>query len=149
MRAPIVVLCVMVAVSACRRGSDDSSSPTSPSGGSSLTGTWSGSASDSSGPGQMTWQVTQSGGSFNGTMTITDTATKLGGRGSVSGTIAGSSLQFTIAVPAGGFDAPYGACTLQASGPGEVSPTSITGAYSGSNSCAGTIASGQLTLNKQ
>jgi hypothetical protein len=124
-------------------GSPGSSSTTS-----SLTGTWQGTASDSSGPGQMTWVITQSGGSISGTMTLTDTATKLGGRGSISGSVSGSTIRFTLTVPAGGFDAPYGSCTSEVSGEAEVSGTALTGSYSGSNSCEGAIASGQVSLNK-
>jgi hypothetical protein len=96
----------------------------------------------------MTWQLTQSGGTINGTVTMTDTATGLSGRGSISGTLSGSTLRFTLNIPAGGFDAPYGACTSEVSGDAQVSGTTMTGSYAGSSSCAGTIASGQLTLNK-
>ena len=151
-----LALLVFISADACggSGGSSTQPSPTSPtspsaSGPVSLSGTWSGSASDSSGPGQMSWQVTQAGASFSGTVTITDTGTGLGGRGSVSGTLSSSSIHFSISIPAGGFDSPYAACTANVSGDGQASTSSITGTYSGSNSCAGAITSGQLTLNKQ
>lgn len=134
-------------------GSHGSPTPTQPaSPGSSpvnLTGTWSGSASDSSGPGQMTWQLTQTDSSLSGTVTIIDTGTKLSGRGFVSGTISGSMMPFSISIPGGGFDSPYESCTASVAGDGQVSGSSITGTYSGSHSCTGAITSGQLTLNKQ
>ena len=143
---------LIVASLACRGGS---STPTQPSGASSsnVTGTWSGSASDSSGPGQMTWQITQSGSSFSGpltmTMTTADTLMVVTARGTVSGTLSGASIQFSIAVLAGGFDSPFSACTANVSGSGSTSSTEITGTYTGSSSCGGAITSGQLALNKQ
>ena len=142
----------MVSAGACG-GSGDGSfpSPTQPSASApdSLIGTWNGSASDSSGPGQMSWQITQAGMSFAGTVAMTDSGTSLGGRGSVSGTVSNGSIHFSISVPAGGFDSPYAPCTADVSGDGQASTSSITGTYSGSNSCVGAITSGQLTLNRQ
>ena len=113
-----------------------------------LAGTWSGSASDSSGPGQMKWQLTQADTSFSGTVTMTDASTGVTGGGSVSGTVSGSSINFSISVPAGGFDSPYASCTAELSGDGQIT-ASITATFAGSNSCTGAITSGQLTLNKQ
>jgi hypothetical protein len=148
-RAVLMFALLIAGAAACDSGSGTTTGPSPSPGSSSLTGTWSGNASDSSGPGQMTWQITQSGGSFNGNLTMIDTATKLTGRGSVSGTLSGSTIRFTIAVPAGGFDAPHNTCTADASGEGQVNGTTITGTYTGSSSCGGTLASGQITLAKQ
>jgi len=148
----LVGVLLLVSAGGCS-GSDGGSSslPTQPSASTpgTLTGTWSGSASDSSGPGQMSWQITQSDGSFSGTVTITDGSTSLGGRGSVSGILSNGSIRFSISIPAGGFDSPYASCTAEASGDGQVSTSSITGTYSGSNSCTDTITSGQLSLTRQ
>ena len=113
-----------------------------------VNGTWSGSATDSSGGGSMAWQLTQSGTSFSGTVTVTDTVTGLTAQGTVSGTISGSSVRYSIAIPAGGFES-AASCTASASGDGQVSSSAITGVYTGSNSCTGAISSGQFTLNKQ
>lgn len=124
-------------------------SPTPPSPAVDLTGAWAGSASDSSGPGQMSWQLTQTDTSFSGTMTMTDAGTGVMGQGSVSGTVSGASIHFSIRVAAGGFPSPYESCTADVTGDGQASSSTITGTYSGSNSCSGAIASGQLTLNKQ
>jgi hypothetical protein len=96
----------------------------------------------------MTWQIVHTGSSVSGTLTMSDTATRKTGRGSVSGTLAGTAIRFTIAVPAGGFDSPYDSCSTDAAGDGQASASSITGTYSGTNSCTGIIASGQLTLAK-
>ena len=100
----------------------------------------------------MTWQLTQSGSSFSGSLTMTDSSTNVTGRGTVSGSVSGSSLQFSLSVPTGGFDAPYGGCSATVSGTATASSTTITGTYSGSSTgpCStATIASGQLTLSKQ
>lgn len=79
----------------------------------------------------------------------TPAGTTVTGRGTVSGTVSGATIQFSISVLAGGFDSPFVACTADISGTGSVSSTSITGTYTGSSSCGGAISSGQLTLNKQ
>ena len=113
-----------------------------------VAGSWSGPAIDSTGGGAMVWQLTQNGASFSGTITITDTSTGLTARGSVSGTISGSSIQFSISIPAGGIET-QPSCTASGSGSGSVAGSTITGVYSGSNSCTGSIGSGQITLNKQ
>ena len=148
----LIHLLALVSVAACS-GSDgaSSASPTQPSVSfaDGLTGAWSGSASDSSGPGRMSWQITQTGTAFSGTATMTDSGTGLGGRGSVSGTVTNGSIHFSITIPAGGFDSPYASCTGEVSGDGQTSAGAIAGSYSGSNSCTGTITSGQLTLNRQ
>ena len=133
-------------------GSTSAPSPTptpGPSESVNLNGTWSGPASDSTGPGAMAWQVTQTAASFSGTVTMTDTATGLTGRGSVSGTVSGSAVRFSITIPAGGFDSPFASCTASVTGDAQASSSSITGTYSGSSSCNGAIGSGKLTLNKQ
>jgi hypothetical protein len=97
----------------------------------------------------MTWQLTQTGTAFSGTMTMTDAGTKVTGRGTVSGTVSGLSIQFSISVPAGGFAAPYAGCSASVTGTGVAAATSINGNYSGSNSCTGAISAGLLTLIKQ
>src|SRR5207247_832498 len=77
-------LAVSVAAFACGGGGAGSTSPTEPSAPTSnvnIAGTWTGSAYDAagnfSGPGAMTWQITQSGASFSGTMTVTDSGTNV------------------------------------------------------------------------
>lgn len=96
----------------------------------------------------MSWQLTQAGASFSGTATVTVDA-GLGGRGAVSGTVSSSSIHFSISIPVGGFDSPYASCSADVSGDGQTSSTSITGTFSGSNSCTGAITSGELTLTRQ
>ncbi len=99
----------------------------------------------------MTWQLTQNGSSFSGTLTMIDPTQNVTGRGSVSGSVSGSSLQFTVLVPVGGFDGAYAGCSTSVTGSGSASTSSIAGTYSGTSSCPNnsTIASGNLTLAKQ
>ncbi len=138
-------------------GGSSSPAPTQPSppttSNANIAGTWTGSADDAaggaSGPGSMTWQVTQSSASFTGTIAVTDSGTKATGRGTVSGTVSGSTIQFSMAVPAGGFDPPFASCTVNVSGTAVAASTSINGNYGGSGSCSGAISLGILTLNKQ
>ena len=146
----------VAALSAAACGGSGPAAPTRPSptptpaaSAANVSGTWSGPASDSSGPGQMSWQITQTDASFSGTVTMTDTSTGVGGSGSVSGTVAGSTIHFSISIPAAGFQSPFTSCTASVSGDGQATSSSITGTYTGSNSCSGAIAAGQLTLNKQ
>jgi hypothetical protein len=97
----------------------------------------------------MSWQLRQTGTSFSGGVTIVDSATGITGRGSVSGTVSGSSISFSINVPAGGFDSPFDSCSANVSGNGQVTSAAILGTYAGSSSCSGSLTSGQFTLDKQ
>ena len=140
-----IVVCTLFALTGC-------DSPTIPSSQQpvqlNLTGTWTGAASDTSGPGSMIWHLSQTGSSCSGTLTMSDTATSKAGRGSVSGTVSGTALHFTIDIPAGGFDSPYDSCSTEVAGDAQASASSIAGTYSGTNSCTGIIASGQFALAK-
>jgi len=82
-------------------------------------------------------------------MTMTDTSTAVTGRGTLSGTVSGSAIHLSLTIPAGGFDVPYAACSASVSGDGQVSGSTITAAYTGTNSCSGAISAGQVTVNKQ
>ena len=139
---------------ACGGGGSSSTQPSptptpTPSPPVNVSGGWAGTASDSSGPGQMAWQVTQADTVISGTVTMTDTSSGASGRGSLSGTMSGSALRFTIAVPAGGFDVPYATCSATVSGDATATTSAITGSYAGTNSCGGAVASGQVSLSKQ
>lgn len=146
-RASVTVIAGLVVASlGCGSPAAPSSGPGNPT--MNLTGTWTGTATDSTGPGQMAWQITQTGTSFSGTLTLLDSATGSGGHGSVTGSLSGASIHFSISIPAGGFDEPFASCTADVSGDGQVSASSITGTYAGSNSCTGSVGSGGLTLAK-
>src|SRR5262245_36060233 len=149
----LLALFALVSASACAGGggggSASPSQPTSPSAAeASLSGTWTGSAADSSGPGVLSWQVSQSGSSISGSVTMADTRTGIIGRGSLSGSLSGSSITFSISVPVGGFDNPFGSCSATISGTAQAGTGSITGTYTGSNSCSGDVGSGQFSMSR-
>jgi hypothetical protein len=114
-----------------------------------LSGTWAGNASDASGPGRFTWQLSHSGSSVTGTSTVTDTRSGVTGTGTVSGTVSGSQLTFTMVIPQGGFSAPYSSCSATVNGTATASNSTITGTYSGTNSCSGAVGGGLMSLSKQ
>ena len=143
-------LLAFLSTGACSSGSE-SSAPGAPSTtppAVNIAGQWRGIASDSSGPGSITLQLTQSGNNLSGTVTMAVTGTSITGRGTVTGTLTGSTLRFTIAIPAGGIDAPYGSCTVSVSGDGRATATAITASYSGTNSCSGAVTGGDMNLSK-
>jgi hypothetical protein len=128
-------------------GSASSSTPAAPSASSvNVAGSWRGTATDSSGEGSLTLQVTQSGTDLSGTVTMS--AITVTGRGTVTGTVSGSTIRLTITIPAGGFDAPFSGCTATVSGDGQASASAINATYTGTNSCSGPVTKGQLTLTK-
>jgi hypothetical protein len=136
------MLALVLTASACGGGGTD------PSPSVDVTGRWIGTASDSSGAGEMAWEVQQTGDSFAGTMTLTDGATGYKGRGDVSGTVSGSKIEFSIIIPLDGFDEPWAACAASVSGTAQVGSTSLTGSYTGSNVCTGGIDAGRLSLSR-
>ncbi len=146
-------------------GCNDTTTPSGPSpilagatGGANLTGTWTGQGSDSSssvmgagsmmgqaGMGQMTWRLTTSGSSVSGTMSFSGMPGQM--PGSMQGVLSGSVLTFTMTMPAGTMMSP--GCSATASGTMQVNGTTMTGLFSGSNSCNGAFNNGQMTLAKQ
>lgn len=132
---------------ACSKSSP--ASPTPPSTSTlNLTGTWGGSAIDSTGPGVMTWQLTQSGTSVTGSVVIADSLSVTIARGTLSGTLSGSSLQFTVTIPAGGFDG-NASCSGSFTGTASATASSLSGSYAGTQSCTGAFSGGAITLSKQ
>ena len=143
------VLTVATAHAACSAPpTQPSAPPATPAPAANLAGEWRGIADDSSGPGSITLQVTQSGGNLSGTVLMTVAGTSITGRGTLTGTLTGSTMRFTITIPAGGFDAPYTSCNVSVSGDGRATATSITAKYTGTNSCSGPVTGGDLNLSK-
>ncbi len=138
-------LLVLTLTTACK--SDSATTPAAPAATVlNVAGSWRGTATDSSGPGTISLQITQSGTNLTGTVNMSVTTAT--GRGTLTGTISGSTIHLTIAIPAGGFDAPFGTCTASVTGDGAASASSITAIYTGTNSCSGSITKGELTLSK-
>ena len=135
-----------------------STSPTSPAQASqgNLTGTWSGSGSDSFSAEQVTWVLTQSDSTITGRAALSPVDPADGScaschklrNGTVNGTFDGSTLTIRMNFPAGG-DVPTPICTTDLSGTATVIANQVTGTYSGTDSCEGFYANGQLTLTRQ
>lgn len=114
-----------------------------------VTGTWSGAASDSSGPGSLILNLTQTGQAVSGPVRGLDVLSRATFNGTLSGTLAGATLAFTIRIPKGGVVAfPNCGITIQASSQ-IVAGTLMTGSYTGTNSCTGPISNGQFILEKE
>lgn len=90
----------------------------------------------------MTWQITQTGNTFTGTMQFPGYA---GAMMTVSGTIAGNTATFTMTTAGGGMMA---TCTARATGTLDLNTliAEMHGTYSGSNTCSGSFNGGQMTM---
>ena len=160
-----VALVVATFSVACGSGTSSPTAPTPPAGGQSgattLTGTWAGSASDSTGSmmgsgmtgsmmGNMTWTIVQTGNTFTGTMQFPG---YMGGGGqmAVSGTINGSTATFTMTMPSGSMMAGSVTCTATATGTFDFDAlmTQMHGSYGGTNSCSGPFNQGQMTMTRR
>ena len=130
------------------------SSPTSPAAAGTMTGTWVGSASDSTGSmmgagasasmmGNTTWTLTQTGTTFAGTMQFPGYP---GGTMMVSGNTATRSGTFTMTIPAGSMMT--GACAATATGTFDMDDmmTQLHATYTGTNSCGGPFDRGQMSM---
>ncbi|HKF42712.1 MAG TPA: hypothetical protein VKG01_06415 [Thermoanaerobaculia bacterium] len=116
-----------------------------------LTGTWSGPASDDSGPTTMTWTLTQSGGSITGAFFAVEPAPhNTQYRGTISGSLSGTSLTYTINVPKGSIVG-LPNCFVAINGSAVASANAIVGTYTGDTGkdCIGPFANGLLSLAKQ
>ena len=124
----------------------------------SLTATWSGTTSDSSGTmmgaglttsmmNGTTWQITQNGSTFSGAMQFAGYG---GATMMVSGTIAGHTATYTITMPAGSMMM-SGSCSAVATGTFDMDDlmTRIHGTYAGSNSCNGPFDHGQMSMTRR
>ena len=156
-RVLVAVLCAFTTV-AC--GDQSPVSPSAPSSATptpiSATGTWSGTAADSSstsatagmmgqaGMGAMSWQLTQTGSMVTGTMSFAGMQGHM--PGAFSGTIAGDQLAFTMTLPMRSMMSPE--CSANASGLAHInwSTMTMTGTYQGMHSCTGPFVNGQMTM---
>ena len=136
----------------------NANAPTSPSSSSSLTGTWAGTATDSStsalggggmmgqaGMGTMTWQLTENGSSVTGTMSFSGMPSTMM-KGTLSGTMSGQDMTFTMNMPSGSMMS--GSCIAQATGTMHFNGSTMTGTYSGMNSCDGPFTNGQMAMTR-
>ena len=121
-----------------------------------LTGTWSGSGTDSYSPERVKWVLAQSGSNVTGTAELTPMDPADGScaschklrKGTVSGRLDGATLTLRMNFPAGG-DVPTPICVTDLTGSASLTGNRLTGSYSGTDSCEGVFANGQLSLTKQ
>jgi hypothetical protein len=121
-----------------------------------LTGTWSGSGADSYSPERVKWVLAQSGSNVTGTAELTPMDPADGScaschklrKGTVSGRLDGATLTLRMNFPAGG-DVPTPICVTDLTGSASLTGNRLSGSYSGTDSCEGVFANGQLSLTKQ
>lgn len=132
----------------------------SPSALASVAGTWAGIGSDSSSSmgagsmmgqtdmGTMTWQLTQNGSTVTGPMSFAGSGMQGRMPGSFQGTMSGDDMTFTMDMVTGSMMS--SGCSSKATGTGHVNRTTMTmtGTYSGSNSCSGAFTTGQMTMTR-
>ena len=137
-------------------GGEHSMGPRGPGSMTNHTGTWGGSMSESGGAtmgsgmmggmmsGRMTWQMTQTEANVTGHMEMS--AFRGTGRMAISGTISGQTMTFTMNIPAGGMPEP--GCTATGNGTAHMNGNTMTGTYSGSNTCSGAFTNGRIMLSR-
>jgi hypothetical protein len=144
--AMVLVLLVLVTTIGC--GSTES--PSAPSA-VSVSGNWAGDLSVQETTARMTWTLTQSGSTVTGPVLIVLPSGVVLLNGTLSGTVSGSTLTYTIDVRAGGIPSEPG-CTGQLGGTATLGaiPTTLTGSYAISSSpCRTPVSNGSVTLTKQ
>lgn len=97
--------------------------------------------------GNLTWQMTQTGSTFTGTVGFAGYhgSTSM----SVSGAMNGKSGTFTMTMPVGSM--PTAGCSGQLSGTFDMDDMMVkmTGVYTGSATCSGPFNNGQMTMTRQ
>lgn len=155
-----VLLGALVAawLSACdSMSSTVTSTPTAPSpAGIVVGGTWSGTGSDSFSPELVTLVISQSGAALSGTaeLTAVDPSDGTCGschkvkKGTLTGTLSGSTLMISMKFPAGG-NVPAPVCEADLSATGTVVDRRITATYTGADTCEGVYSNGVIELERQ
>ena len=152
-----LVLFVAATIAGCSSSGGNAAGSTVPGSTTGYAGTWAGSMTESSGSmmgsgimggmmsRKMTWQMTESGAGLTGEMEMTNFRGT--GRMTISGTVSGQTMNFTMDIPAGGM--PESGCAAHGNGTAQMNGTTMTGTYAGSNTCSGAFTNGQLTLTRQ
>jgi hypothetical protein len=121
-----------------------------------LSGTWSGTGSDSFSPELVTWVINQSGTTLSGTAELKAVDPSDGSCGSchkvkngtLTGSLSGNTFTISMTFPAGG-DVPAPICDATLSATGTVIDRRITATYTGTDSCEGTYSNGVIELARQ
>jgi len=119
----------------------------------SFAGTWTGDLALQTTATRMTWTLSQSGTTVTGPVIVTLPSGIVLMNGALTGTVASSTLTYTIAVAAGGIPSQpacsgqLGGTVSQSSG---TSPVTLSGSYAvASSTCATPFSSGSFTLARQ
>jgi hypothetical protein len=114
-----------------------------------LAGLWRGNITVLGTSAQMIWTLTQNNQAVTGPVTVTLRTGIVLLNGNLSGTLSGTTLTYTIAVPPGGI-IPQPTCSGQLGGTATAaSPSTINGSYAViSSTCATGLTSGTFTLAK-
>jgi hypothetical protein len=91
-------------------------------------------------------QLVQNGSTVTGTMSFSGMGSNMM-RGTFTGTMSGEDMAFAMNLPAGSMMS--GSCAAQTSGTVHMSGTTMTGSYTGTNSCTGPFTNGQMTMKRQ
>jgi hypothetical protein len=151
MRVIITGLLLALVVSACVESSRDR--PGEPSSTvANIAGTWRGSLTVQGTAMQMTWALAQTNATVSGTAIVTLASGTVLLNGTLSGTVTGTTLTYSIAVGPGGVPS-QPACTGQLGGTASLvgtSPvTALNGSYSVvSSSCPIPLTTGTLSLTR-
>lgn len=121
-----------------------------------VTGTWTGTGSDSFSPELVTWLLSQSGNAVSGTAELKAVDPSDGTCGSchkvktgtLTGTLSGSTLTVSMKFPAGG-DVPAPICVAELNATATVTDRRITATYTGTDTCEGVYSNGALDLARR
>jgi hypothetical protein len=124
------------------------STPTMPAAPLNVTGKWTGAISFQGISGNMTWQLTQTDSNVSGPVTIALPTGTVLLNGFLTGTLTGSSLDYTVSVAPGGIPT-QPACAGQLKGTMTVTATTINGPVGlSSSNCTSLMATTTVALNK-
>jgi hypothetical protein len=120
-----------------------------------LSGTWSGTGSDSFSAERVLWVLAQSDSTITGNVELAPVDPTDGScaschklrKGTVTGTFDGSTLTIRMIFPTGG-DVPTPICATELTATGSVTGDQLTGTYTGTDTCEGFYANGQLALTR-
>jgi hypothetical protein len=112
-----------------------------------MAGTWVGQSSNPAGRYQLKWDISTQGGEFVvGEAIYTDSERSLTGHGTVSGNVSSSEFRFQLEILV--FEKSPG-CKAKFGGSAQVARQTITGTYSGQDSCAGPVQNVHFSLRKE
>ena len=147
MRRVLLAVLIFGFVTGCSDSSSTAPSPSSLN----VTGTWSGDLAVQGQTGRMTWTLTQSGTSVTGPVLVGLPNGVVLLNGTLSGTLNGTALTYSIDVAPGGIPT-QPSCTGRFDGTTTVtqgSPSTMTGSYSvATSTCTTGFTSGNFTLTR-